>query len=242
MATKYFASEGPFDEGVGVRSLSLAKGHYDGTHVGLVTTGNVFTITSSNVTPVQASVGGRPCINITNSGSGATDGVNWTGVAASIIAQPGKRHIVGFSYYSAVQTDTDVLFGLGVVGTTLFASDPTNHVMVRKLAAASSFSVRARKSSGTAETYTLPNTTLTAAHWWDFQLVFTPSSTAGLGRVQVYAGVDLTAGQAIPLVFDNNIATQSPDTVALAPIFAVRAGSSANITHYVGHYAYSVEA
>lgn len=242
MATSYFASEGPFSQGIDIMPLQLCGETFDATNIEMVTTGYRFTLTTIAGAPLMVSVGGRPAIASINTGATATDGNNWCIPVAQIIAQPNKRHVFSMSYYSTAVVTTDFAFGMCVVGTAVLVTDPTDHVMIRKLAAATSPSIRCRKASGTAETWTMANSVLTAAAWWNYRLVYTPSSTAGVGRIQAYAGASLAAGAAIPLVADVPIATQSPDTVAMAPFFVVRAGSAANITQHVGHFAYAVEA
>jgi hypothetical protein len=206
-----------------------------------IVTGNVFTITSTNSAATLNNVGGRPCIAITNTGSTATDVTNFCGVVASIIPQASKRIWLRFGVRMTTITQ-DFAAGLAVVGTNIINSDPTDHMMIRKLSAATQPSIRSRKASGTAETWTLP-LTFAADTWYDIALeIVRDPSTAGAGKINVYGASGATPGGLLPLLGTLNVAAQLPDTVKQAPFFAFRAGSAANVSCYVSDFSVTVEA
>ena len=240
-----YLDSGSFINGAAnLRSLVLARGELDGTSVGLTTTGNPFTITNTNCTPVLASVGGRPCANYTNSGSTATDGSNLASPAASILTQNSKRIAMACSVYFSTTTQ-DFAFGLGVPSAGMIAADPTDFFMIRKLAAETMFSIRARNNSGTVQSFQigLPTGIIAVNTWYDLAFELTDLSTAtGAGKVSVYGGASVLAGASLPFLGTYNIPTQFPDRVANAVFMGWRAGSGANVSGYVSNLAWRVEA
>lgn len=201
-----------------------------------------FTITTVNCTPAITNIGGRPCVSLAGAGA-ATDGANFCLGVAGVLATAGKTLRYKWAYRSTDITNHEFAFGFGVVGTGIIASDPTDHVMVRKLLSITAPSVRSRKASGTAETLTLPTGALANDTWYDFEMVVRPDAvTAGKGVVDIYFGASVAGGATIPFLTSVAIATQIPDTVKTAPFFAWRAGSTVTTAAYVEYAGYTQEA
>lgn len=199
-----------------------------------------FTITSTNSTPAVLNVGAtsnqRPCVNFAGAGA-ATDGNNLCFAVASIIPVASKPLIVKGSLFSADITNHEFLFGMGVVGTGVIATDPTDHFMIRKLTGETVPSVRSRKASGTANIAALNTGALANSTWYDFAIRCTvDASTSGAGRLEVWWGSNLTGGQAMAKIYDNVFGTNVPDTVKLAPQCAFRAGGSVTTIMSFGYY------
>jgi hypothetical protein len=201
----------------------------------------LFALDATAVTPSLDYIGNRPVIVLTNSGSTATDGAQFQVTAAHIRPRASKEIVVKCSYRGTTASQ-DFAFGLAAIDTSAIASDPTDFIRLQKLAAASAFSVGARKASGTAETWTT-SPTVEADTWYDMMIrVVRDSSTAGKGIVQVWMkeGAELGVNMN-DYVQTLEIATQLPDTVDLAPYFAFRAGSAANVSAYVSHFGWAYE-
>lgn len=202
----------------------------------------VFAYDSTNSTAVLDFIGGRPVINMTNSGSTATDGTQAQVVTGCMQPQAGKEVVVRCGVRMSTATQ-DFAFGIAALDTSAIASDPTDHIMIRKLAADTKFSLRARKASGTAETWTL-DPTVSADTWYDIYFKVTrDATTAGKGYVEVLINSGRSAGDDLGRDCVQNIliATQLPDTVDLAPFFAFRAGSAANVSCYVNYLGWAFQ-
>jgi hypothetical protein len=202
----------------------------------------IFAYDSTNSTAVLDFIGGRPVINMTNSGSTATDGTQAQVVTGCIQPQAGKDVVLRCAYRGSTASQ-DFAFGIANLDTSAIASDPTDHIMIRKLAADTKFSLRARKASGTAETWTL-DPTVAADTWYDIYIkIRRDVTTAGKGIVEVLinSGRDASANAGLDYTQTMLIATQFPDTVDLAPFFAWRAGSAANVSGYVNYLGWVVQ-
>lgn len=193
------------------------------------------------VTPALDFIGGRPCINLTNSGSTATDGAQFQLTAGHIQPQAGKKIRIKWGMRMST-TDQDWSFGLAAVDTSVIASEPTDHFGVQKLAAVTQPKIRARKASGTAQTSNDLAITFAADVWHDFELILTrDSTTAGQGEVLLYGKANANPNEIGTVLYQGTFATQIPDTVDLAPYMAWRAGSAANVSGYISHFGVLVE-
>lgn len=219
------------------RSYNLSRGDCDPSDMSLVTTGNRFTITQTNCTAVQGSVGGRPAIKLATS-TGNTDGAIWTSVAAPYILQAGKNFVMKTSFYLSA-TSGEFLFGLGALTTTPF-TDTTDLLYIKKLTGSTTPIIYSRKASGTAATVNCPGT-ITATTWWEFVMVVkNDPSVAGQANVYLYGGGGLNPGDAIPLLQWATI-TNNPDTVALCVTAGLRSGAT-TATNYIGGLSWRQEA
>jgi len=221
---------------VGARPLK--NGHievYGNDPTWLVDNG-LFAFDGTNVTPTLGNVGNRPCLNMTNSGSTATDGGQFQITAASILlAADSKQARIKFAYRGTTATQ-DVAFGLANIDTSIIASDPTDFIMIRKLAAETTFTLRCRKASGTVFTASAVPV-IAADTWYDGEIVMTYSTVANQSRVQVYLGSNIAAGGIIPMVLDSVVPDSAfPNTVNMASFQAWRAGSAANVSGYVAYF------
>lgn len=230
----------PFSDGASIRPAGRTVA-CDPTDASAFVTGSRFTVTNTNVTPVLATIGGRSAWKFTNSGTLATDGSNMCVPAACIAPQAGKKIVLRSSVRFDTVATGEFAFGLGVVGTGMIATDPTDHIMIRKLTGATNFSLRARNNSGTAETWTLDGT-LAADKWYDLVLEIEDVGS-GKGYAKVFMGTDLAGGGQMSIVAAVTIATQFPDRAAapLAPFHSVRAGTAANVTIYTGGLSWVIQ-
>lgn len=209
-------------------------------------TANRFTVTSTNVTPTFGNIGGWPCLNLTNSGSTATDVANFCVPAAGIIPQAGKRIWIRHTIRMTT-TSQDWAFGCGVVGTNMINTDPTDHFMIKKLAANTFPSLYWRSASGTVQKLDLA-LTFVADTWYTFALeaIADPGSVAGRGKINVYGGAGFAPESGtLPLLSGATIGTQFPDAtnaVKIAPFHAWRAGSAANVSGYSTHFSVAMDA
>lgn len=227
--------ESMFKHGPAIRPDVCAEWGFWGGDSRAVVDNALLAIDSSSATGVMDLIGGRPCVNITNSGSGATD--LWQGQATAAFIQPqaGKEILVVGSFRMTTVTQ-DWNLGLMAIDTNVFSTAPTDYIVLEKLAAATKFSIKSRKASGTAETWTLEKT-IAVDTWYDFALrIIRDPSTAGKGILQVYMGESLNAKGTMDCLFNGTVATQLPDTVDLSPTLGWRAGSAANVSGYVGHF------
>lgn len=193
------------------------------------------------VTPVMDFIGGRPCLALTNSGSTATDGAQAQATQGFIQPQAGKEIQICGSFRMTTNTQ-EFSLGLAIIDTSVIASAPTDLILLEKLTTVTAPSLKARKATGTVETWTLGKTLLVDT-WYDFSMrLVRDASTAGKGNAQVYIGESLNAKGTMEVLFNGTIATQFPDTVDLAPTLAWRAGSAANVSGYIGHFGVRVAA
>lgn len=191
-------------------------------------------------TVVLDAIATRPVFNLTNSGSTATDGLNAQVKTGSVLFQAGKEVRIKGAFRCTTATQ-DLFFGTGVIDTSLIASQATDYIAIRKLAAATQPSIVMRKASGTAETWTLP-VTIAADQWNDFEIVITrDAATAGKGIVKVLWGQDVAAGAELTDIATLPVATQLPDTVDQALSFGWRAGSAANVSMYIAYLGMAVQ-
>lgn len=208
----------------------------------VLVTGGLFTATNVATTTVsQGSVGGRNAFLFTNTGSTATDGVQFQGVSAPIILQAGKRLRMKCAVYMDTATQ-EFSFGVAAMDTSVIASASTDLLKMEKLTTETAWSFKARKTSGTAVSWPIPQA-VAAAHWYDMEMnVVVDTVTAGKGVAFATHGQDVIAGATLPFSAGQlNIATQLPDTVALAPFMAWRAGSAANVNCYVAYLGWIIE-
>jgi hypothetical protein len=203
-----------------------------------------FTVTTVNCTPALSNVGGRPCVSLAGGGA-ATDGANFCyGAAASIRTIAGKSTRIHFGVRSADALNHSWMFGLNVVSTTLTANldsggtPSTDFCVIHKTLNSRIPRFRSRKASGTAQSVA---TTLTCedATWYDFDLVVTPDlTTAGKGRVQVYAAA---AGATMKGYYEATLSTGIPDTVSMALGFGFLEGDTGTDATVVSHIGISQE-
>ena len=80
--------------------------------------------------------------------------------------------------------------------------------------------------------------------WYDFEVVVVSDpSVAGQAVATVYFGASVAGRGGLPMVAQAiPIASQFPDTVALAHIFGWRLGSTGNAAFYVGRMGFELEA
>lgn len=230
-----------FKHEIAVRPRHIGFGQFDGTNANWLTDNAAFAWDSTAVTPTLDFIGGRPCLALTNSGSTATDGAQFQVTAASYQLQAAKKvHLWGGFRFTTVTQDIGA--GWAAIDTSLLASEATDHAAWQKLAAATAPTIRMRKASGTAQASNRLNPTFAVDTWYDWEMVIIrDSATAGVGAVQLFMGSAVEPGGTIPNVFNGTFNSQVPDTVDLAPYFAWRAGSAANVSGYVSHFGWLIE-
>lgn len=231
-----------FQHNIATRSKVLGAGYFDGSMGLWILDNGAFAWDATAVTPVLDFIGGRPCVNLTNSGSTATDGAQFQTVTGCYQLQAAKKvHLYGSVRGTTVTQDWS--FGWAALDTSAIASEPTDHAAWQKLAATTNPSIRMRKASGTAQTTNALNLTVVADTWYDWEMIIIRDpSTAGVGQVKLYMGSGVNPGDPIPLIHEGTFASQVPDTVDLAPYGAFRAGSAANVSAYLGHFGWIIEA
>lgn len=203
-----------------------------------------FTITNVTVTPAIAHLSDRPCVTFSG-GSTVTHGSCFCGGVAGIRPQAGKQLRFGGTFYKTVSTgtvaDNDMFAGLHVVSTTIaanFASGGTlgtDYIGLDKITGTSYLSLVSRKASSTGVNIPLAAYTLVGNAWHRYEVVITPSSTAGVGAVQVYLGLDSAAQ--LDCVYNGTI-SELPDTVSMAPAFAWRHGATTTTITSFGRFAW----
>lgn len=188
---------------------------------------NPFTFTNTNNTVTVANIGGRPALQITDGNTGATDKTNICVATATVIPQAGKIIRLRGSWWASTTT-TDQSFGLSVVGTGLIAADATDTIQIQKLSAASVFSLRCRKASGTVQAFALNMAAVAASTWYDWEIwIRQPlGAAAGTGHVDVFWGAAQAGGGPLTNVGSFDLASQFPDTVATALFASQRAGAT----------------
>ena len=227
-----------FTEGQGVRPKTNLIIEIEGGDLLAVLDNGLLAYDATAATAVNDFIGGRPCINMTNSGSGATDVVN--GQSGRCL-QPQAGKIVRVKGSFRMTTTTQEFFlGLAATDTNIFSTYPTDYLAIRKATGDAVFYLVSRKASGTEATWAL-TPTIAVDTWYDFEIVAKrDASTAGKGSVQVYLGV-ADPGNVIPQAFNGTVETQFPDTVDLGLSLGWRAGSAANVSGYVGCLGLQVE-
>lgn len=187
-----------------------------------------YTITLVTVTAPVGFVGDRAAILPAGMGA-ATDGGNYCVGTAAIRPQAGQTIEMIQTVYSSAFSDPKFNMGFGVVSTTgtanlIGGTDFTDYIGVYKTTGTTNMKFHARKASGTAEDVAISFAGGDST-WIRIHMIATrDASTAGKGRVQVYAGADSL--DPLPLVFDYTVATQFPDTVSLAPQFGWLSGAN----------------
>ncbi len=196
-----------------------------------------FTRTDVNGTLTIQSLGGRPCVGIAGAGA-QTDGSNLCWGVAAIRPVAGKQTRLFFGVRLADATNQTFVCGLNIVATTITANmesggtPSTDYFLLHKTEASLIPRIRSRKASGTEESHAL-SLSMADATWFDFEILLTPdASTAGAGRVQVYARTAL----ATPVkVLDNSFGAAVPDTVSLALCLGCLAGDTGVDTMAFSH-------
>jgi len=215
-----------FTDSVGQMPDVLAVREIWGGDSDVLVNGGLFTTTSVNITPTMDFVGSRPCFVFT--GAAANDA--WQGqVTAGIIQGIAGKTIRLKAGIRMTATDAEFSFGLAAPDTTVIASDPTDFIMVEKLTGVTVPQIELRKASGTKEVAS-GIITLAANKWYDFELVaMRDASTAGAGVVMLFAGEDLGKGGQMTFKQRYFVSSQFPDTVDLAPYFAMRVQSASSV-------------
>jgi hypothetical protein len=193
-------------------------------------------------TAVLDHIGGRPCINLTNSGSTATDVANAQVNGNSMQFVAGKQFVMkGSVRFTTISQD--FAMATWATDTNYFSTLPTDYLGLEKVVADTVPYITARKASGTAERYPLNTAVIAIDTWYDYAVKVDPDpATAGKALVQVAWGASVLPGNPIPIVFNGSIATQMPDTVDSRPGFAWRAGSAANVSCYIGVHGFRMQA
>lgn len=213
------------------RLAQLIVSPMDGS--GIVDNG-IYAFDGTQATVTLDHIGNRPCFNMTNSGSTATDVVNQQ-VTANAMQFVAGLPFVMFGSVRFTTTTQDWTQGTWATDTNYFSTLPTDYLSLRKLTGSTSVYLAARKASGTEETYVLDTAAVVADTWYDYAVWILPdSATAGKARFQVAWGSNVTPGNPIPIVASGVIATQNPDTVDTRPGYAWRAGSAANVSGFMG--------
>lgn len=202
-------------------------------------TAQSFTVTNTNNTVAVGNAGGRPALIVTDGNTGATDKTTYFGVVASILPQANYVQRLRLSVYMTTAT-MDFACGFGVVGTDPIGTDPTNFIEIRKLSADTVFSVRCRKASGTAFIVALNMPSIVASQWYDLELIAYQNTGQAAGNGQVVANWSTNSAAMLNGV-NANVIGQFPDTVAMAPFWAQRAGATDAATAAVGYLSAQVE-
>ena len=203
----------------------------------------VFAYDMTQATAVLDHIGDRACLNLTNSGSTATDIVNAQSAATSggfqVLA--GKKMLAKGSFRMSATTQEFAL-GWWAVDTNYWSTLPTDYLVLEKATGVTQFVVKTRKASGTAQVSASIGPVLAVDTWYEWAIsVEGDLSTAGKGTVMVAIGSSVSPSNPIPVVYNEVFGTQVPDTVDLAPGFSWRAGSAANVSGYLGLTAWTAE-
>ena len=226
-----------FANGVATRPSVIAELGYFGNDSAWLTDNDTFAWDSTSCTPTLNNIGGRPCIDLTNTGSTATDGAQFQSTVAAILLGTSTQTYTQKGSFRMTTATQDIAFGLSAIDTSIIASNSTDLIRLQKLSAATAFSITYRKASGTAAVTGTFGPTIAADTWYDYELVVSKAnSTTGSGRIKVYMGTDVAAGGSLSLVFDQVIATEFPDTVKMASLGAWRTGSAANVSAYMSYF------
>lgn len=240
MAT--YNTENLFSGGIATRPKVSSRIQVYGSDASALVDGSLFAWDTINCAPTLDFIGGRECFALTNSGSLATDGAQAQVPAGCIQPQAGKQVRIKFAFRMTA-TDQEFSFGLAAIDTSIIASEPTDHFALQKVTGVTSPVIRARKSSGTAQATNALAITFAVDTWYDAELILTRDvSTAGMGKVECYISSGVSGGGVLAPLYNGTFASQIPDTVDLAPYFAWRAGSAANVSGYVAYYGVEVEA
>lgn len=233
-----------FKRGWNVRSEDLSELIIDPGNMLSVLDNGILAYDATAATAVLDHIGDRACLNLTNSGSTATDVVNAQSVATSggwqILA--GKEFLAQGSFRLGTTTQ-DLFIGLWAVDTNFWSTEPTDSVGLYKASAATQCTFKARKASGTAQATNGIGPVLAVDTWYDWAIrVIGNSATAGKAEVQVAIGAGVLAGNPIPVVYSATFETQIPDTVDMGPGYSWRAGSAANVSGYIGKTGFCLQA
>lgn len=225
-----------FRQGWNVRSEHVSELVIDPGSMLSVLDNGILAYDMTSATAVLDHIGDRACLNLTNSGSGATDIVNAQSVATSggwqILA--GKEFVARGSFRLSTTTQ-DLYIGLWAVDTNFWSTEPSDSIGLYKASAATQCTFKSRKASGTAQATSGIGPVLAVDTWYDWAIrVVGDPATAGKASVQVALGSGILAGNPIPQVYAGTFETQIPDTVDLGPGYSWRAGSAANVSGYLG--------
>jgi hypothetical protein len=212
------------------------------------TTGQLFTVTNAGTatvtpalypTPGTVALPGRSALGVTYN-SATTDGLNLTIPVASVIPQYNEPIVLKGAFAATTIATAEFLMELAVVGTGLIATPATNYIGIRKKTGDTHFYLVSRKASGTEESVEIPMGTLTDGYWYDFVLQITrDNSTLGQGVAEVWWDVNAKAETALTNYWKLPVATQFPDTVAMAPSIATRVGAS-GVTCYFDYFVFQI--
>lgn len=238
MASKYFMSTP--GRGPGQMPDLVVRRELSGDDPTVITDGGPFVVTNVNCTPALNNIGGIPMCQFAGAGA-STDGsqtqVRLDGIrpqASAILRMCGLFRSADLTHQFAAV--------FSVIDTSIIASNPTDVIGFRKAASATSFTMFARKASGTEETATAGGITLAADTTYFYEFVIKrDANTAGKGRMDLYVA-PYVAGNLAPRVGSMDIATQLPDTVDLAASRAFLAGGAVTTLFYWGAWGWSQEA
>lgn len=232
------------DAGPGAKGNLIAEKIVYFDNPNSVITLHPFTITNVNSTPTIQHVGDRPAVGLAGAGAG-TDGNNFMLGVAAVRPQAGLDIEWFWTARSADWTNHEFACGLAPVGTGITAAinggtEPTDELVVFKDNADTRFSTKARKASGTEELSPVARMdTLTNDTWYRGHAVVTrDASTAGKGRFRLYWGADSL--MQLPLVQEQYIATQFPDTVSMAFFIGWLAGGAVTTQMNWGMFGYRI--
>lgn len=187
-------------------------------------TSQEFTRTDVSSTPTQSFLSDRPAL--LTAGTTALHGNTWKLTGAALRPQANKTIYIFGSFYLA-NIGSEICAGTSIVTDTTPYTDSTDFLHIQKLTAATGFTLRSRKASGTAYSATIGHPTLVIATWYTWALAITrDADTAGKGRVQFGLGYGLSAFTTFQYVASFDIPTQFPDTVSQAPFFNGRLGNT----------------
>ena len=197
---------------------------------------------TNGTTITYITTNGRQSVNV---GMGDTDENFFQAqtLMSAILADGTIGRVRGAVNLSAT-SDINYLVGFSSLNTSIASTttvDSTDYILLHKLEDATSWALTCRKASGTAESYTIPNLTIAADVWLDFDIVAVASSTAGAGTVYVSTGITTTAGRAMTNhMVPFPILTQFPDTVSQYVSYGARQQSTSERFVRLGALDYSV--
>lgn len=228
-----------FADGIQTVPCALAsRSIWPGNGADLLTAGGFTVTVGGGATPIFDYIGGRPCFAMTNTGSTATDGCQFQVPQGIYQLQAGKRAIIKTAIRMTTTTQ-EFRFGWCAIDTSMIASDSTDLCVADKLTGVTAIRGYTRKASGTALAGSSCPMTLAADTWYDLAIECVGVST-GVGYMNLYYGSALSpGGQLNSMRID--FASGFPDTVDLAPSFAWRAGSAANVSGYFSYFGWSIE-
>jgi hypothetical protein len=225
-----------FRQGWNVRPEHLSEVVIDPSNMLSVLDNGILAYDMTQATAVIDHIGDRPCLNLTNSGSTATDIVNAQAIATSGGFQmlAGKEFLAKGSFRLTTTTQ-DLFIGLWAVDTNFWSTEPSDFIGLYKASAATQCVVKSRKASGTAVTTNGVGPVLAVDTWYDWALrVVGDPTTAGKAAVQLAIASSVSPGNPIDQAYVGTFHTMIPDTVDMGPGYSWRAGSAANVSGYLG--------